>query len=426
VTGTDVTGTDVTGTDVTGCVTGCSTGGEDVGCSGGGATCSPGCTGVTCGGGCTGVSGCSTGDDGGGGGDTGDGGVGCISPEPTITPIGTLCVGQPVYLIDYIQGDNLLWYSSSIDPTGSPNAPPVNTSITGTQTFYVSQTTDDCIESTLATVTVQIVSQLSCPNGIVQINNPSGGASPFDYNQVQIVVQGGLAPYNFDWDITGYVRYEIKYNGNSATITIYYAEGTDWTVAVSDDATQCNSQIPLVFTNDANGNTELNIDAYDITEDSGTNNGAVNIFVSGGCNGYTYAWDGPNGFTAATQDIANLASGWYHVVVSCGNESAEGWYWIGLSHRGRKTDMGNSINVYPNPSHGQSTITFTVGETGNTTVTAFDLSGKQIVNLFNAKATIGETHAVIINTANLPAGVYIAKLTTGSGIVETYKFVVIR
>ena len=85
-----------------------------------------------------------------------------------------------------------------------------------------------------------------------------------------------------------------------------------------------------------------------------------------------------------------------------------------------------SINAYPNPTAATTNITFTVGETGNTTVAAFDLTGKQIANLFNAKANAGETYNVSLEAANLPAGMYIVKLTTQSGMVETYKLTVAR
>jgi len=54
------------------------------------------------------------------------------------------------------------------------------------------------------------------------------------------------------------------------------------------------------------------------------------------------------------------------------------------------------------------------------------LTGKQIANLFNAKANAGETYNVSLEAANLPAGMYIVKLTTQSGMVETYKLTVAR
>jgi hypothetical protein len=47
-----------------------------------------------------------------------------------------------------------------------------------------------------------------------------------------------------------------------------------------------------------------------------TNVGFVDVTVSGGCPPYTYAWTGPGGFTAATQDISGLIDGAYTLVVT--------------------------------------------------------------------------------------------------------------
>ena len=44
--------------------------------------------------------------------------------------------------------------------------------------------------------------------------------------------------------------------------------------------------------------------------------GAINLTVAGGTGPYTYAWTGPNGFTASTEDISGLAAGTYSVTVT--------------------------------------------------------------------------------------------------------------
>jgi large repetitive protein len=45
----------------------------------------------------------------------------------------------------------------------------------------------------------------------------------------------------------------------------------------------------------------------------------VTLTVSGGATPYTYAWSGPNGFTATTKDLDNLAPGEYTVIVTDAN-----------------------------------------------------------------------------------------------------------
>lgn len=45
-------------------------------------------------------------------------------------------------------------------------------------------------------------------------------------------------------------------------------------------------------------------------------NGAINITPSGGTTPFTFSWTGPNGFTATTEDLTNLAPGTYNVTIS--------------------------------------------------------------------------------------------------------------
>ena len=47
----------------------------------------------------------------------------------------------------------------------------------------------------------------------------------------------------------------------------------------------------------------------------GQNTGAIAVNVSGGNDGFTYSWTGPNGFTATTKDISNRIAGNYIVTV---------------------------------------------------------------------------------------------------------------
>ena len=48
------------------------------------------------------------------------------------------------------------------------------------------------------------------------------------------------------------------------------------------------------------------------------NDGAIGLTVTGGCGAYLYAWTGPNGFTATTEDISGLSAGTYTVVITDG------------------------------------------------------------------------------------------------------------
>lgn len=49
---------------------------------------------------------------------------------------------------------------------------------------------------------------------------------------------------------------------------------------------------------------------------SGQSNGAINLSVSNGVAPYSFSWTGPNGFTAATEDLVNIGAGTYSVTVT--------------------------------------------------------------------------------------------------------------
>src|SRR4029450_10774362 len=51
----------------------------------------------------------------------------------------------------------------------------------------------------------------------------------------------------------------------------------------------------------------------------GVSNGSINLTVTGGAAPLTYAWTGPGGFTATTEDINALASGNYDIIITDAN-----------------------------------------------------------------------------------------------------------
>jgi hypothetical protein len=271
-----------------------------------------------------------------------------------------------------------------------------------------------------------------------------GGVSPFAYNVETLVIAGGTQPYDFTWDNSGYVRYDIQYqnvdnDNNPATpmvpgaiVTVYYADNATWAVTVND-ANACGTS-RLIFNNitgGSNANTLLDIDNYVVTPQSANAaNGAVNITVTGGnCNGaYTYQWSGPNGFTATTQDIAGLAYGWYSVTVTCGTETTQGWYWVPRARRGRSKVEGdvNAITIMPNPFAIETTISFSVMESSQTTVIVYAPDGKEVARLFNEQAEADEVYEVQFNAGNLPAGVYLVRMESENGEVQTAKLMLTK
>ncbi|MBK9463108.1 MAG: T9SS type A sorting domain-containing protein [Sphingobacteriales bacterium] len=276
-----------------------------------------------------------------------------------------------------------------------------------------------------------------------------GGITPFHYNTDTVLVIGGVQPYNFDWEIIGYVRYDINYTETGAEIVIYYSDDAQWNAIVTDSYGCSNDT--LLFTNmqgGAAGNTVLDIDSYVVTPSSDyvAPDGTITLNITGGdpsscAEGYTYEWAGPDTWdgvygTSTGVPVANgeqytltdLPMGWYSVTVTdCSGNVTEGWYWVQSGHRGRtKTDARVTMNVMPNPMSDAATISFVVPTTDNVTVNVYSVDGKQMATLYNDRASADVVYTLPLNAAQLPAGMYFVRLTTASGLTEIQKIVVNR
>jgi len=326
-------------------------------------------------------------------------------------------------------------YNYSVQPTPAP-------AVGGSIADYVTNTNNTgCydVSNGMAFTVAAAAPALVGTSSLSQGNG--GGTSPFYYNIEVLTVEGGTIPYDFEWDNTGYVRYDIAYGDadgdgiGDATITVYYSDNAYWNVTVTD-AGACGNSTPVIFTNEPGAGTDLLLDItnYVITAQSGTtNNGAVNITVSGGgagCTPYSYAWSGPNGFTATTEDISSLEYGWYSVTVTCadGSENTVGWYWVPRNRRGRSKTDGDMIGLaaMPNPFNSQTNIEFYVSQDAHTTVSVFAADGKRVAVLFSDRAVADEVYSVSLDGGSLPAGVYTVVMNTDTGEVQTYKVILTK
>ncbi|WP_022821719.1 Ig-like domain-containing protein [Hymenobacter norwichensis] len=126
-----------------------------------------------------------------------------------------------------------------------------------------------------------------------QLNNPVAGV------RVDFAVSGANARAGFvNTDANGVAQY--CYTGTTAgndNITAT-TSGFSRTVQVTWSTT-CALQLTTAVTNAGCGAL-----------------GAINLTVAGSTGPYTYAWTGPNGFMASTEDISGLAAGTYSVTVT--------------------------------------------------------------------------------------------------------------
>ncbi|MEO5581487.1 MAG: gliding motility-associated C-terminal domain-containing protein [Saprospiraceae bacterium] len=138
---------------------------------------------------------------------------------------------------------------------------------------------------------------LSALTVISQQTEPSGGNNN---GSITLTVSGGNSGYKYLWS-------------NSATTKDInnLATGT-YTYTVTDGANCTIGPISVAI-----GNVALDITNIVATGPScaGQTSGSIAISTVGGKTPYTYAWTGPNNFTAATEDISGLAAGTYKVTV---------------------------------------------------------------------------------------------------------------
>ncbi|MGB6036199.1 MAG: T9SS type A sorting domain-containing protein [Cryomorphaceae bacterium] len=89
------------------------------------------------------------------------------------------------------------------------------------------------------------------------------------------------------------------------------------------------------------------------------------------------------------------------------------------------TPGGAAISSLPNPTEGQSNVTFTVVEEGYTTLEVYDMSGRLVDAIFAGNAQANSDYRFEFDGSALPNGVYIYRLTTENEVVND-KFMIAK
>jgi hypothetical protein len=118
------------------------------------------------------------------------------------------------------------------------------------------------------------------------------------------------------------------------------------------------------------------------------------------------------GGTVEIHDNAPGCNSPEEVETACETISAEDFY------------PASSFDVYPNPVSGECAITFTLEEPATVRLEVYDRLGKMVATVKDEFMLPGEHH-LTWNTARLPAGIYLCRLTAGNHS-STGKMVVVR
>jgi hypothetical protein len=81
-------------------------------------------------------------------------------------------------------------------------------------------------------------------------------------------------------------------------------------------------------------------------------------------------------------------------------------------------------SIHPNPFNPTTTISFSIPEFGLTTITAYDINGRELETLTNEVLSIGN-YSLSWNASNYPSGVYLIRMESGD-FTQTQKVVLVK
>lgn len=126
-----------------------------------------------------------------------------------------------------------------------------------------------------------------------------------DNGSIDLSVSGGAAPYSYLWsngavsqDISGltqgYYRVTVTYN-NTCSKT---------------DSALIELPPPITFADTLSDYNGFNISCNEVTD------GSINITTTSGSAPFIFAWSGPDGFNATTEDISGIGAGGYTLLIT--------------------------------------------------------------------------------------------------------------
>ena len=84
-------------------------------------------------------------------------------------------------------------------------------------------------------------------------------------------------------------------------------------------------------------------------------------------------------------------------------------------------ESNSKLNIYPNPTNTNTTVSFSLSNESNVTINVTDLAGKIVYT--NTLGTVNGAQNVTVNTENLTSGVYMVNVSI-NGTVSTEKLIV--
>jgi gliding motility-associated-like protein len=253
--------------------------------------------------------------------------------------------------------------------------------------------------------TLEITDNNGCKktsSSTITVNNRNFGVSfdaiPITCNggadgSIALTVSGGTAPFTYTWSGP---------NFSSSLKDIVNLKAGGYNVTVTETSTGCTATPNTITLAEPTAITIATPQVVDV-RCKGDASGDINITVSGGTAPYTYAWSGPNGFTAFnTRAIGTLKAGLYNVTVTDSKNCTK------LSTIEVKEPTGTSLalgtpGVTQVKCNGATTGAITVSVSGGTPQYTYVWSGS---NGFTSSQ---------LNLTNIGAGTYKLTVSDANG-----------
>jgi hypothetical protein len=201
---------------------------------------------------------------------------------------------------------------------------------------------------------------------------------------------GGTPPYTYLW------------SNSDTTPGLQNLEAGNYNGTITD-ANGCTLSSPSGFSINEPDSLVITGTVTNVTNGS---DGAVDVAVTGGSAPYTYTWDN----AASTEDIANLDSGTYVLVVTDNNGCTEtATFTVSGAVGINAIALEAAVSVYPNPATSSLSIVITLPEVAGVSVKVFDMKGS-LVETLNGPAL--QNHNLSLDVTTWAEGVYNVTITT--------------
>ncbi|MGB3081255.1 MAG: T9SS type A sorting domain-containing protein [Saprospiraceae bacterium] len=207
-------------------------------------------------------------------------------------------------------------------------------------------------------------------------------------SHLTVIPIGGTGPYTYAWS-----------TGDTTEMITNLCGDSTYTVIVTDIGRGCFETAPFwIFSPEP-----LTITIESVVDITPTTKSSVSVTINGGTQPYLYAWSGPNGFAATTEDLFDIPVGYYNILVTDAHgcttsiDSIEIKESVGISNPDQL-----DVRVYPNPA--REKVYVEMDKISNFQIQLYSSDGR-IVKTWRDVSTL--------DVSDIAPGIYAIKVTSG-------------